>query len=257
MKITHVHPASSTHSVATAHDHCGHAHPTVNEDQKWIDPVCGMTVDKDVPLQYQHEGQIYRFCSEHCLHKFKADPTAYLHKEETTTPDKEIQTETGVMYTCPMHPDIRQDHPGNCPKCGMALEREQPILEEEENPELRDFQHRFWFTLPLTVVVTLLAMFGHRAGLFSMNLQSWVELGLSLPVVLWAGWPFFTRWAQSLIHRSPNMWTLIGTGTGAAFLYSVVATIVPDIFPLSFQSMGRVAVYFEAADVIISLTLLG
>ncbi len=257
MKITHVHPASSTHSVATAHDHCGHAHPTVNEDQKWIDPVCGMTVDKDVPLQYQHEGQIYRFCSEHCLHKFKADPTAYLHKEETTTPDNEIQTETGVMYTCPMHPDIRQDHPGNCPKCGMALEREQPILEEEENPELRDFQHRFWFTLPLTVVVTLLAMFGHRAGLFSMNLQSWVELGLSLPVVLWAGWPFFTRWAQSLIHRSPNMWTLIGTGTGAAFLYSVVATIVPGIFPLSFQSMGRVAVYFEAADVIISLTLLG
>ena len=257
MKITHVHPASPKHPAATEHNHCGHMQASGNEEQKWTDPVCGMEVDKDVPLQYQYEGQVYRFCSEHCLQKFKADPTQYLHKEETVIPDKEIQDETGVMYTCPMHPEIRQDHPGSCPKCGMALEQEQPALEEEKNPELRDFQHRFWFTLPLTVVVTLLAMFGHRAGLFSMNLQSWVELGLSLPVVLWAGWPFFVRWAQSLLHRSPNMWTLIGTGTGAAFIYSVIATIAPGIFPLSFQAMGRVAVYFEAADVIISLTLLG
>ena len=257
MKITHIHPASSTHPAATAHDHSGHMHASANEEQKWTDPVCGMAVDKDAPLQYQYEGQVYRFCSEHCLHKFKAEPTRYLHKEETAIPDKEIPAEAGVMYTCPMHPEIRQDHPGSCPKCGMALEQEQPSLEEEENPELRDFQHRFWYTLPLTVVVTLLAMFGHQAALFSMQLQSWIELVLSVPIVLWAGWPFFTRWAKSILHRSPNMWTLIGTGTGTAFIYSVVATIIPEIFPLSFQSMGRVAVYFEAADVIISLTLLG
>ncbi len=179
----------------------------------------------------------------------------HIHSAPVTEKPQDVDPD--ITYTCPMHPEIRQDHPGICPKCGMALEPEQPQLEKEDNPELRDFQNRFWFTLPLTVVVTLLAMFGHRAELFSMTTQSWVELTLSIPVVLWAGWPFFTRWAKSILHRHPNMWTLIGTGTGAAFIYSVVATIAPDIFPVSFQSMGRVAVYFEAADVIISLTLLG
>lgn len=170
---------------------------------------------------------------------------------------KQPRIDQNITYTCPMHPEIRQNHPGSCPKCGMALEPEQPQLESEDNPELRDFRHRFWFTLPLTVIVTLLAMFGHNAALFSMATQSWIELVLSLPVVLWAGYPFFSRWLRSIQKRSPNMWTLIGTGTGAAFVYSVVATIAPGIFPESFQSMGRVAVYFEAADVIISLTLLG
>jgi Cu+-exporting ATPase len=163
----------------------------------------------------------------------------------------------GTIYVCPMHPEIRQDQPGTCPKCGMALEPELPSLEEEENPELVDFRRRFWWTLPLSVIVTLLAMFGHRLGWFGMATQSWVELALSTPVVLWAGFPFFQRWAQSLTNKSPNMWTLIGTGTGAAFLYSVVATIAPGIFPSSFVSMGRVSVYYEAAVVIISLTLLG
>ncbi len=163
----------------------------------------------------------------------------------------------GTIYVCPMHPEIRQDHPGNCPKCGMALEPELPSLEEGENPELVDFRRRFWWTLPLTIVVTLLAMFGHRLGWFGMATQSWIELALSAPVVLWAGYPFFERWAQSIANKSPNMWTLIGTGTGAAFLYSVVATVAPGIFPESFTSMGRAAVYFEAAVVIISLTLLG
>ena len=114
-----------------------------------------------------------------------------------------------------MHPEIRQDHPGHCPKCGMALEPVLPTLEADENPELADFQRRFWWTLPLTVIVTLLAMFGHRAGGFGMATQSWIELALSLPVVLWAGWPFFVRGAQSVLQRSPNMWTLIGLGTGA------------------------------------------
>ncbi|KRG87457.1 copper ABC transporter ATPase [Stenotrophomonas acidaminiphila] len=156
-----------------------------------------------------------------------------------------------------MHPEIRQDHPGTCPKCGMALEPELPSLEDDDNPELKDFSRRFWWTLPLSVVVMLLAMAGHRLHLFDMATQSWVELVLAAPVVLWAGAPFFQRGWQSLVHRSPNMWTLIGLGTGAAFVYSVVATVAPGVFPASFVSMGRVNVYFEAAAVIISLTLLG
>ena len=163
----------------------------------------------------------------------------------------------GTVYTCPMHPEIRQDRPGNCPKCGMTLEPVLPSLADEENPELVDFQRRFWWTLPLTVVVTTLAMFGHRLGWMDMAAQSWIELALTLPIVLWAGWPFFARGAQSIVHSNPNMWTLISLGTGAAFLYSVVATVAPQVFPESFISMGRVAVYFEAAAVIISLTLLG
>ena len=162
----------------------------------------------------------------------------------------------GTIYTCPMHPEVRQDHPGNCPKCGMTLEPMMPSL-EDDNPELADFSRRFWWTLPLTVVVTFLAMFGHSLGWFAMRAQSWIELVLSLPVVLWAGWPFFERGARSIANRSPNMWTLIGLGTGSAFLYSVVATVAPQAFPDSFRAMGRVAVYFEAAAVIISLTLLG
>ena len=163
----------------------------------------------------------------------------------------------GTIYTCPMHPEVRQDHPGNCPKCGMTLEPVLPTLDEDENPELADFRRRFWWTLPLTLVVTLLAMVGHRLQWFDMATQSWIELVLSVPIVLWAGWPFFVRGVQSVRLRSPNMWTLIGLGTGAAFAYSVVATVAPEVFPASFQAMGRVAVYFEAAAVIISLTLLG
>ena len=163
----------------------------------------------------------------------------------------------GTIYTCPMHPEIRQPNPGNCPKCGMTLEPVMPEAEEQDNPELADFQRRFWATLPLTVVVAVLAMAGHRLGWFDMAVQSWIELALSVPIVLWAGWPFFVRAWQSVVHRSPNMWTLIGLGTGAAFVYSVAATVAPQAFPASFQSMGRVAVYFEAAAVIISLTLLG
>ena len=139
----------------------------------------------------------------------------------------------------------------------MTLEPVLPSVNDDENPELLDFQHRFWWTLPLTVIVTVMAMFGHRLGWMEMRAQSWLELVLSVPIVLWAGWPFFARGVQSIVNRSPNMWTLIGLGTGSAFVYSVVATIAPQVFPDSFISMGRVAVYFEAAAVIISLTLLG
>jgi len=171
--------------------------------------------------------------------------------------DKPVATAPArTIYTCPMHPQIRQDHPGNCPICGMTLEPVMPSL-EDDNPELADFQRRFWWTLPLTIVVTVLAMLGHSLGWFDMGAQSWIELALTVPIVLWAGWPFFVRGAQSIVNRSPNMWTLISLGTGAAFVYSTVATVVPQVFPASFVSMGRVAVYFEAAAVIMSLTLLG
>ncbi|WP_460489932.1 copper-transporting P-type ATPase [Curvibacter fontanus] len=181
------------------------------------------------------------------------------HHPKSTGASSEAVTlpAAGTVYTCPMHPEIRQNQPGTCPKCGMTLEPLLPIADEDENPELKDFQRRFWWTLPLTVVVTVLAMFGHQLALFSIATQTWVELVLSLPIVLWAGWPFFSRGWQSVLNRSPNMWTLIGLGTGAAFLYSVLATVAPQIFPASFISMGRVGVYYEAAAVIISLTLLG
>ena len=223
------------------------------------DPVCGMTVTEQSRHAHVHEGKPVYFCSAGCKTKFVADPAKYLG----TSADKpaaalsDPPAPAGSVYTCPMHPEVRQDHPGDCPKCGMALEPEMPSLDDDDNPELRNFTRRFWSTLPLTVAVTVLAMFGHRFGWFGMATQSWIELALSLPVVLWAGWPFFVRGAQSVINRSPNMWTLIGLGTGAAFLYSVVATVAPGVFPDSFMSMGRVAVYFEAAVVIISLTLLG
>ncbi|HCY15474.1 MAG TPA: cadmium-translocating P-type ATPase [Curvibacter sp.] len=219
------------------------------------DPVCGMAVTAKSEHHLSHKGQNYFFCSAKCQGKFTADPERYAAPATTTT--VAAPTPTGTIYTCPMHPEIRQDHPGSCPKCGMTLEPLLPELEEEENPELKDFQRRFWWTLPLTVVVTVLAMFGHQLNWFDMARQSWIELALSLPIVLWAGWPFFERGWQSVLNRSPNMWTLIGLGTGAAFLYSLVATIAPEVFPASFVAMGRVAVYYEATAVIISLTLLG
>ena len=156
-----------------------------------------------------------------------------------------------------MHPEIRQQGPGTCPICGMALEPEMPSLDEEENPELRDFSRRFWWTLPLSVVVLLLAMFGHFLPALPVATRTWIELALTTPVVLWAGWPFFVRCVQSIRNRSPNMWTLIGIGVAAAFGYSVVATLAPGLFPESFRAHGRVGVYFEAAAVIVSLTLLG
>jgi Cu+-exporting ATPase len=163
----------------------------------------------------------------------------------------------GARYTCPMHLEIVRDAPGNCPICGMALEPMLPSADDDEIPELRDFTRRFWWTLPLTLVTLGLAMLGHRTSFVTPEQRSWLELVLSAPVMLWAAWPFYQRWAQSIANRSPNMWTLIGTGVGAAFLYSVAATIVPGSFPDSFREHGRVGVYFEAAAVIVSLTLLG
>lgn len=241
------------------HDHVDHQHPSqipMNaEDTDGLkDLVCGMSVTTASIHQQDHEGKRFYFCSSKCLDKFKLEPSRYLTPQPAAV---ETSASTDTEYTCPMHPEIRQFGPGNCPKCGMTLEPVQPDLEEGENPELKDFRQRFWRTLPLTMVVFVLAMFGHRFHWFDMGVQSWLELALSTPVVLWAGWPFYVSGVQSIIHRSPNMWTLISLGTGAAYVYSVVATVAPSLFPVSFVSMGRVAVYFEAAAVIISLTLLG
>ena len=220
------------------------------------DPVCGMMVKPDSPHRVEHGGRSWRFCSARCAQKFAADPARYDGRQPPAG-EAPAALPAGTMYVCPMDPEVRQDHPGVCPKCGMALEPELPSLDEGENPELRDFSRRFWWTLPLTLVVFVLAMFGHRLRWMDMATQSWVELVLATPVVLWAGAPFFVRGWRSLRNRSPNMWTLISLGTGAAYAYSVVATVAPQLFPAAFASMGRVSVYFEAAAVIVSLTLLG
>ncbi len=246
-----------------AHPHSARE-PSHETDAILKDPVCGMTVTAQSPHVLQHEGAPVYFCSAGCKAKFSADPAKYARRDsQPAVPlvlapaDPAQPGPVGTIYTCPMHPEIRQDHPGSCPKCGMTLEPEMPTLDEGEDPELKDFKRRFIWTLPLTVVVTVLAMAGHRLQWFEMGTQSWIELVLTLPIVLWAGWPFFKRAVQSVANRSPNMWTLIGLGTAAAFVYSVVATVAPSVFPASFVSMGRVSVYFEAAAVIISLTLLG
>jgi len=252
-------PAHSERSGHAGHPHgpahAHHEHPAPGSVEEALrDPVCGMTVTRDSPHEAKHAGRPYWFCSAGCRTKFLAEPQKYLAPAAVAAV---IPAAAGTVYICPMHPEIRQDHPGHCPKCGMALEPALPSLDDEANPELADFTRRFWRTLPLTVVVTALAMFGHQFGWMAMRTQSWLELVLSVPVVLWAGWQFFVRGAQSVVNRSPNMWTLISLGTGSAFVYSVVATVAPQVFPDSFVSMGRVAVYFEAAAVIISLTLLG
>ncbi|MXN30149.1 MULTISPECIES: copper-transporting P-type ATPase [Delftia] len=211
-------------------------------------------------IRQDHPGRCSK-CRMHLVPEDQGKPVhgnddAYGHHQASHAQPESATEPGGTIYTCPMHPEVRQDHPGNCPKCGMTLEPIIP-LEEDDSHELRDFQRRFWWTLPLTLIVVDLAMFGHRLGWSSMATQSWIELWLSLPVIFWTGWPFFVRGWQSIIHRRPNMWTLISLGSGAAFIYSVVATVAPGVFPDSFVSMGRVAVYFEAAVVIISLTMVG
>jgi Cu+-exporting ATPase len=222
------------------------------------DPVCGMTVMPDAKHHAVHAGRAHRFCSASCRDKFVVDPARYMSGTPVASDAPVAAADpAAATYTCPMHPEIIRDAPGNCPICGMALEPVMPSLDDEVAPELIDFQRRFWWTLPLSLIVLALAMFGHRWSVLSASGRTWVELVLSAPVVLWAGWPFFERWAQSIANRSPNMWTLIGTGVGAAFGYSVVATIAPDAFPDSFREHGRVGVYFEAAAIIVSLTLMG
>ena len=243
------HDAPSSHQQASCCSHDSSA-PTIAGDK---DPVCGMTVKPDSPHKSHHAGQDYRFCSGRCKEKFDADPQRYLHP--VVLPAEVLPADS--EYSCPMHPEVRQIGPGSCPKCGMALEPLLPTLLESENPELTDFRHRFWRTLPLTLLMAFISMSGELLTPLLGSSRSWIELLLATPVVLWAGGPFFVRGLQSLRQRNLNMWTLISLGTGAAYLYSLVALLAPDLFPVSFQMHGRIALYFEAAAVIISLTLLG
>ncbi|MEO8366920.1 MAG: heavy metal translocating P-type ATPase [Pseudoxanthomonas sp.] len=218
-----------------------------------------MTVDPATTAHHApFEGHDFHFCSAGCRTKFIADPHKYLHPADETAVDP-IAAPAGTQYTCPMHPEIVRDAPGSCPICGMALEPLMPSLDDEENPELTDFRHRFWWTLPLSVATMILAMAGMSPALHALSpaVRTWLELAMATPVVLWAGWPFLVRWLESIRNRSPNMWTLIGTGVLAAYGYSLVATLAPQWFPVSFHEHGRVGVYFEAAAMIVSLTLLG
>ena len=249
-------PSEQEQTGHALHDHQHrNAAPKVGDTPK--DPVCGMDVTSQSEHHLEHAGHPYYFCSAKCRSRFAEAPEKYLAAGGAAEVEAPVTSAPGTIYTCPMHPEIRQDHPGSCPKCGMALEPLMPTLDNDENPELADFRRRFWWTLPFSVVVTVLAMAGHRLALFAGDTQNWIELVLTLPVALWAGWPFYVRGVKSVINHSPNMWTLIGLGTSVAFVYSLVATLVPQAFPATFVMDGRVAVYFEAAAVIISLTLFG
>ena len=226
------------------------------------DPVCGMSVD---PASVKHVAEVagttYHFCSAGCLSKFTADPQKYFRPEQPST--AAAAPPPGTMFTCPMHPQIRQEEPGSCPICGMALEPETPTLGASPNVELSDMKRRLWIGLALAAPVFLLEMGGHVPALGLDHIvperaSAWIQFALSTPVVLWAGWPFFERAWASVVNRSLNMFSLIALGTGAAYLYSVIATLAPGVFPLGFRAMGgTVAVYFEAAAVITVLVLLG
>ncbi len=228
------------------------------------DPVCGMTVDRArTKHSAAHEGKDYLFCSVGCLEKFRRDPAKYLSGGAHEPMAEAPACGPKVEYTCPMHPEIVRPSPGSCPICGMALEPRSPAAEEEENAELVDMRRRFRVSLALSVPLVLVAMGDllpgrPLEGLASPRALSFVELVLATPVVLWGGWPFFVRAWQSLVHRALNMFTLIGLGVGVAYLYSLVATFAPGLFPASFRGTGgQVGTYFEAAAVIVTLVLLG
>jgi len=236
----------------------GHHHHHAAPKAGARDPVCGMTVDPATSKhRFDHEGTTYHFCSAGCRTKFAADPARYLDKAVAPQADPP----EGTIYTCPMHPEIRQVGPGTCPICGMALEPEVASLEAGPNPELADMTRRFWIGALLSIPPVVLEMGGHLAGSHSwvdQTLSNWIQLVFATPVVLWAGWPFFVRGWQSLVTRNLNMFTLIAMGTGVAYLYSVIGTLTPQIFPAAFRDHGgAVAVYFEAAAVITVLVLLG
>jgi len=247
---------SHDHSAEKPAEASGNSDAAQNTEKSYTDPVCGMKTNDTISLQ--HDKKTFYFCSTHCKDKFSAAPTIYLsQKSDITAKPAAAMIQSGATYTCPMHPQIIRDKPGTCPICGMALEPTMPSIEDEKNPELEDFSRRFWWTLPLSIVVLVLAMVGHRLTWLSTDTRTWLEFALSTPVVVWAGWPFFARCVQSIYTRNLNMWTLIGIGVFAAYAYSVVGTLFPQLFPVSFQEHGRVGVYFEAAAVIVSLTLLG
>src|SRR5882724_9815773 len=256
------HKDDMPNAVSKDHVHHGSSGRTVK------DPVCGMDVGPAVSVhRYEHNGQTYYFCSQHCLERFRAEPTKYLarpldhHVPHLSSSDAQSQVvDRGRVYICPMHPEIVRAEPGSCPICGMALEP-RSVAAGQQNPELAEMSRRFWLSLPFTVPVFLLGMSDLLPGMPVQHALGrwlpWVELLLATPVVLWAGWPLFQRGWASVVNRSLNMFTLIALGTGVAYVYSVVATVVPGVFPASMRQHGGVAVYFEPAALIVSLVLLG
>src|SRR5450631_381994 len=233
-----------------------HHHHDAPAEGGAIDPVCGMTVDPHTAKhRADYRGHTYYFCSAGCRTKFVADPQKYLGPR---APEPVVE---GATYTCPMHPEIRQVGPGACPICGMALEPEIATADSGPNPELADMTRRFWIGLMLAMPVMVLEMGGHFAGPHNWvdpTLSNYIQFALATPVVLWAGWPFFMRGAQSLVTRNLNMFTLIGMGVGVAYVYSLIATFSPGIFPDAFRGHGGApAVYFEAASMITVLVLIG
>ncbi len=229
----------------------------VRAEPREIDPVCGMKVAADAPIREQYAGEAYFFCGERCRAKFRQSPRSFVVGEGSAAKVE------GRLYTCPMHPEIRRAEPGTCPICGMALEPVRATLVEEANPELADMTRRFWVSTVLTLPLIALAMSDLIPGLSLMRMisarrLSFLELVIATPVVLWGGWPFLVRGWQSVVGKRLNMFTLIGLGVAVAYVYSAVAALVPDLFPASFRGeRGEVAVYFEAAAVIVTLVLLG
>jgi P-type Cu+ transporter len=250
--------ADHAHGAAQVSSCCGGQHGVADKAavDAAIDPVCGMRVDPATARhRTTHKGQDYFFCSGRCRERFEAEPEKFLQPKQA-----EPAAPAGTIYTCPMHPEVRQVGPGSCPICGMALEPEQVSLDDAPDPELADMTRRFWIALVLTLPVFAIEM-GSHIGLMHLvppAWSNWISLVLATPVVLWAGAPFFVRGWNSLVTRNLNMFTLIAMGTGVAWAYSVVGTLAPQLFPPAFRDMhGAVAVYFEAAAVITVLVLLG
>src|SRR5579883_1459323 len=255
---------------ASHHEHHHHAHTHGAEPAKdgARDPVCGMTVDPATAKhRAEHGGATYYFCGARCKEKFLANPGRYLAAKSAASPaapaPRRAAPPGAGLWTCPMHPEIVRSGPGSCPICGMALEPMTPLGSEAENPELAEMTHRFWLGVALSIPLLYLTMLDPMIGAplgraLSPRGIAWLELVLATPVVLWGGWPFFLRGWASLVNRSLNMFTLIAIGTGVAYGYSVIATILPGIFPPAFRGTGgEVATYFEAAAVITTLVLLG
>lgn len=282
----------------THHTEASSPDEAVASDAETRDPVCGMKVRADSPHRVTYDGHEVGFCSAGCREKFRAEPAKFSGKAKVEPSASTPPVAPGAVYTCPMHPDIREDRPGTCPKCGMALELASPpaatraewtcpmhpeivrdapgscpicgmaleprtaAADAEDSAELVDMRRRFWFAAVLTLPLVFLSMGdmlpGHPvSSLMSMRVRVWLELALAAPVVLWSAWPFYVRFVQSLKNRSLNMFTLIGLGVSVAYVYSLIAALLPGMFPPSFREEGEVAVYFEAAAVIFSLILLG
>ena len=280
-----------------------HHHPSKEQENRYTDPVCGMSTDQEGKfIRHEHDGKSYYFCSEHCLTTFKNDPDKFTDKKKEAPPAVEHTHDGSQLYTCPMHPEVEQKGPGSCPKCGMALEPKIPapaaeqvkytcpmhpeivrdgpgscpkcgmaleprtvsLTEEESNPEYEDMRKRFIVGIILTLPLVLIAMRGMIPGgrlldaFATLKTYEWLELILATPVVLWAGWPFYVRAVQSVVNRSLNMFTLIGLGVSAAYIYSLIGVLFPHLFPAAMRTVeGTVGVYFEASAVIVVLILLG